>query len=73
MTIAIRPVNKVFAVVISMTYGNDHQYETFQRSSIDAVNAESACQIMRDRHANFIRVHNSQVRVQAEEQRCCAW
>ena len=74
MTIAaIRPVKKVFNVVISMTYGNEHQYETFHCSSIDAVNAESACQIMRDRHANFIRVHGSKVQTRAEQEISASW
>jgi hypothetical protein len=69
----IQPVLKVFNVVIFMTYGNEHQYETFHRSSIDAVDAESACQIMQGRHANFIRVHKSNVRINAQQVIPASW
>ena len=73
MTIALPPIVRTYRVYASMPWGANKEYTRYETATIDAVDPEAACYIMRDRYAVFAEVHNSVVDCRAEEVVKVAW
>ena len=73
MTTIFSPIVRTYRVYASIPWGTDKEYIRFETATIDAVDPEAACYIMRDRYALFAEVHNSEVNCRAEELPMAAW
>lgn len=73
MTTTLPPIVRTYRVYASIHWGVSKEYIRFETATIDAVDPEAACYIMRDRYALFAEVHNSEVSCRAEELPKAAW